>query len=155
KFLVEAPHAAIPFVPDAMDAGPGSVTLPSHMSKGPIQDKFLARLGALKDRRNRLQDSGIPADEIDRDIDVLQSQLRCVDGGITSDETLADHLSELDRQRVRRSTPLAELQPGELAPPRSNPPATRPKKPALPPKRRDFSRYFDAVKLTPTQRDYL
>src|SRR5262249_10878235 len=103
----------------------------------------------------RFQELGIPVDEIDSETGVVQWQVRCVQCGNTSDETLADHSSELDRQRVRSSTPLAELQPGELALPRSNPPATRPKKPALPPKRRDYSRYFDAVKLTPTQRDYL
>src|SRR2546428_10917636 len=95
KFLVEAPHAAVPFVPGATDAGPGSVTLPGHLSKGAIQDKFLARIGALKDRRSTLQDSGIPVDEIDSDMDVLQWQLRCVESANTSDETLADHLSEL------------------------------------------------------------
>jgi len=142
QFLKDAPHAAFEWVPGKNDVGPGSVSLPGQPSKVEIQDRILARIGALKDRRRRLQELGIPVDEIDSETGVLQWQVRCVQCGNTSDKTLADHLSELDRQKVTERTSPVEVQPERLVLSGSTPPDTRQEKTALPPKLQDLSSYF-------------
>ena len=97
KLLVEAQHAVIPFAAGTSDPMPGSVTLP-HSSKVALQRNILERIDGLRQNRNRLVDLGVTAvEDIDGEIGVLQWEVRCIQYGNASEQTLEDHRKQEKR----------------------------------------------------------
>src|SRR5215831_1953339 len=108
KFLVEAPQAAIPFAAGTSDPMPGSVTLP-HNSKVALQRNILERIDGLRQNRNRLLDLGVTAlEDIDGEIGVLQWQVRCIQYGNASEQTLEEHLKQEKGFLATVSPPVVE-----------------------------------------------
>ena len=109
----------------------------------------------IKKQRSRLTEIGLTdVEEIDGDIHVLGWQLRCLHYGNTSEQTLDDHLREWNRSKPTRISETKQ-EAGTLVASKMSRPSVTGKHTKLPQKRQDLSKYFDAAKLTDTQRDYL